>query len=611
MTTGMPDSQLVHAVSLLAAAVIVVPLFRRLGLGSVMGYLAAGLIVGPYGLGWFTDPDAILHLAELGVVMFLFLIGLEMRPSHLMSLGRTMLRVGILQIVACAAALTGVAMTMGLPARAAFIGAMGFVLTSTAIVTQLLSERGELERPLGQEVVSVLLMEDLLVVPLLALVAWMAPAHAASAPLDQWLSVLKGIAALAVLVAAGRWLLDPFFRILAGSRVREVLCAGALLVVLGAALLMEVGGLSMAMGAFVAGVLLSGSSFRHQIEADIEPFRGVLLGLFFLGVGMALDLAAVRAHWQPIVAGVLAMMAVKGLCVYLVARATRSSPQEALERAALMALGGEFAFVLYANAASAGLIDARANAILVAIVVLSMALAPLFTLFVRRWKREPERRVDDAQMPNGLAGSVLMVGFGRFGQVVSQSLLARDVDVTVIDTDIEMIEAAAEFGFRIYYGDGTRLDVLQAAGAGRARIIVVCVDRRETANTIVDLTQAEFPKATLLVRTYDREHSLRMSSLGIRHHVRETFESAMLAGSDALRLLGIPDTEIAHVAAIVRERDAERFASESAGVDWAKAGHKSFSRRPRPVPLTQPHREAEMLNPPLVGTSPDHPHEGV
>jgi len=319
---------LVKVVTLLGAAVVAVPLFKRIGLGSVLGYLAAGLAIGPYGFGLFTDPQTILHTAELGVVMFLFVIGLEMRPSHLWSMRRDIFGLGSLQVVVCGLLLTGVGMAFGFPLAVSFVCAMGFVLTSTAIVMQLLGERGDIAAPRGQKIVAVLLFEDLLIVPLLAIVAFIAPADATQHAVEagsRWVGVGIALAALAALVAAGIWLLNPLFRVLANSKAREVMTAAALLVVLGAALLMQLGGLSMAMGAFIAGVLLSESTFRHQLEADIEPFRGLLLGLFFIGVGMSLDLAVVARNWQLILAGVLSMMVVKSLCIYAVARLNASS----------------------------------------------------------------------------------------------------------------------------------------------------------------------------------------------------------------------------------------------------------------------------------------------
>ncbi|MBD9368155.1 monovalent cation:proton antiporter-2 (CPA2) family protein [Xanthomonas sp. XNM01] len=596
---GGAGSELVKVVALLGAAVVMVPIFRRLGLGSVLGYLAAGLIIGPFGFGWFSDPQAILHVAELGVVMFLFVIGLEMRPSHLWSLRGEIFGLGALQIGVCTLVLTGVALLLGFSPPVAFVGAAGFVLTSTAIVMQLLSERGDIALPRGQKIVSVLLFEDLLIVPLLALVAFMSPLPSDTAEGSRWMGVLVGIGALAGLVAAGIWLLNPLFRLLAAAKAREVMTAAALLVVLGAALLMDIGGLSMAMGAFLAGVLLSESTFRHQLEADIEPFRGILLGLFFLGVGMALDLAVVAANWPLIVAGVLAMMAAKAACIYAVARIMRSPHGEALDRAVLMAQGGEFAFVLFAAALAAGVIDATINANLTAIVVLSMALTPLVVLVVKRFVRTAQApSLEGVDVVDGQSGSVLIIGFGRFGQVMSQALLARDVDVTIIDTDIEMIQSAGEFGFKVYYGDGTRLDVLHASGAHTARAIAVCVDNRAAANQIAELCGHEFPQAKVLVRAFDREHALELVALDVEYHIRETFESAVRFGQAALEALGVDAEEAAAVSEEVRRLDGERFDLEVAAGD-VRAGRSLLignTAPATPTPFTTPRRASRRLD---------------
>jgi glutathione-regulated potassium-efflux system protein KefB len=600
MSAESGASQLISVVALLGAAVVTVPIFRRLGLGSVLGYLAAGLVIGPFGLKWFSDPQSILHVAELGVVMFLFVIGLEMRPSHLWSLRKQIFGLGTLQIAVCTVLLTGVGLVFGYPLAVSFIGGMGFVLTSTAVVMQLLAERGDVALPHGQKVVSILLFEDLLIVPLLVLVAFMSPQVVEPQEGSRWIAIGIGVASLAGLIAAGIWLLNPFFRILAAAKAREVMTAAALLVVLGAALLMQLGGLSMAMGAFLAGVLLSESTFRHQIEADIEPFRGILLGLFFLGVGMALDLGVVAANWPLIVSAVLAMMAVKAGCIYMVARVTRSSHAEALDRAVLMAQGGEFAFVLFAAAAAAGIIDATVNANLTAIVVLSMALTPLFVLLLRRFTHPEQPSMEGIEEAKGLSGSVLIIGFGRFGQVMSQSLLARDVDVTIIDTDIEMIRSAEEFGFKIYYGDGTRLDVLRACGAQTAQSIAICIDDKEAANRIVELVKHEFPQAQVLVRSFDREHSLALIAAGVDFQIRETFESAVEFGKAALASVGISPEDAETIALEIRRRDAERLELEIAGGDLRSGIPALYGNarpaKPTPTPFTKPKREARALN---------------
>ncbi len=597
MAPESTSSDLTSVVALLGAAVVMVPLFRRFRLGSVLGYLAAGLLIGPFGLKWFTHPQAILHVAELGVVMFLFVIGLEMRPSHLWGMRRDIFGLGTLQIAVCTLVLTSIAYAFGYPLGVSFIAAMGFVMTSTAIVIQLLTERGDISLPRGQRVVAILLFEDLLIVPLLALIAFMSPAPVETTMAVRLQHIGVALGTIAGLVAAGLWLLNPLFRVLAAAQAREVMTAAALLVVLGAALLMQVGGLSMAMGAFLAGVLLSESTFRHQIEADIEPFRGILLGLFFLGVGMSLDLRVVVSNWPVVLIGTFTFMIAKALCVYGVARLMKARHPEALDRAVIMAQGGEFAFVLFAAAASANVIDASVSANLTAIVVLSMVLTPLAVISVRTCAPKATQSLEGVEAASGLSGSVLIIGFGRFGQVMSQSLLARNVDVSIIDTDIEMIQSAGEFGFKVYYGDGTRLDVLRASGASTARAIAVCIDNREAANRIVELVKNQFPQAQLLVRAYDRQHSLELVNAGVDYQIRETFESALRFGTEALQVLGVDAAEALEIAQDVRQRDAERFQLELAGgASLDAAREKLRGNMPRPTPFTKPKRAARSLN---------------
>ena len=588
-----------HAVALLAAAVIAVPVFRKLGLGSVLGYLAAGLVIGPFGLKLFADPEAILHVAELGVVMFLFIIGLEMRPAKLWSLRKEIFGLGAAQVLLCCALLSGVAMLGGLPVQAAIIGASGFVLSSTAVIMKMLDERGETSTEAGQRAVSILLLEDLAVVPLLALVALMAsmsgPAVDTGRPV--WMAVLIGLACIAAVIAAGRWLLNPFFQILARTGAREIMTAAALLVVLGTALFMQWGGLSMAMGAFLAGVLLSESVFRHQLEADVEPFRGILLGLFFLSVGMSLDLSVVVSEWGLILAGVVAFMIVKAAGIYGVARLFRAGHREAIQRAALFAQGGEFAFVLYSAAVAAGVFDARTSAALTAIVIMSMALTPLVVIVLNRLLPAPKESMDGIEAAAGLEGRVLLVGFGRFAQVVSQPLLARGIEVALIETDVEMIRAASTFGFKVYYGDGTRLDVLRASGADTAEAILVCVEKPEVADKIVELVKAECPLAKLLVRAFDRGHSLRLIEAGVDFQIRETFESALTFGKRTLIELGVDEVEAAEIVRDVRRRDTERLELQVAGGlqagRWLMRGNMAT---PTPEPFSVPRHGGKALN---------------
>ena len=595
MAAEAAGSDLGHVVALLAAGVIAVPIFKRIGLGSVLGYLTAGLVIGPFGLGLFNDPQAILHVAELGVVMFLFIIGLEMQPSRLWGLRRAIFGLGLLQVAGCAALLTLTGMAIGLSPLTAFVGASGFVLSSTAIVMQMLEERGETANSGGQKVVSILLLEDLMIVPLLALIAFLAPAGAETTAAERWTSIGIAVGSLAALVLAGRYLLNPMFRILAAAHAREVMTAAALLVVLGAALAMQVGGLSMAMGAFVAGVLLSESTFRHQLEADIEPFRGILLGLFFLSVGMSLNLAVIAQAWPLILLLVVAFMVVKAAAIYLIARMLRSNHREALTRAALMAQGGEFAFVLFSAGSASGILDGNTDATLTATIIISIALTPLLVMSLRFLLPRDTQSLDGVEAAADLNGRVLVVGFGRFGQIVSQPLLMRGVDVSIIDDDVEMIQAAADFGFKIYYGDGTRTDILHAAGAGRAEAILICVDKAETAVRIANLVKEEFPLLKVFARAFDRAAALDLIHANVDYQIRETLESALVFGHETLIALGVPEDEADEILREVRRRDDERLDMQIAG-DLYSGTSLLHNNLPVPTPLSKPRQAARALS---------------
>ncbi|QYK40512.1 MAG: monovalent cation:proton antiporter-2 (CPA2) family protein [Paracoccaceae bacterium] len=562
-----PD--IASAVILLAAAVIAVPLFKRLGLGSVLGYLAAGLAIGPFGLALFADPMTILHVAELGVVMFLFIIGLEMEPGKLWAMRGDIFGLGLVQVVLCMGLLSVVGVALGYPFATALIAGTGFVLTSTAIVMQMLGERGDLTAPKGQRIIAILLFEDLAIVPLLALAAFLAPGAAEVTMTERLTGIAIGLGAIAALVVAGRYLLNPFFGLLAAARAREVMTAAALLIVLGAALWMQTGGLSTAMGAFLAGVLLSESSWRHQLEADIEPFRGILLGLFFLAVGMSLDLSVVAAEWRIILISVVAFTALKMAGIYAVARFFRASHPEAVERVVLMAQGGEFAFVLYGAALAVGLLTPEGSAMLTAIIIVSMVMTPLFVMLHDRLMPRTRASAEGLAGPEDEGAHVLIVGFGRFGQIVSQPLLARGYAVSTIDSDPEMITAARSFGFKVFYGDGTRLDILHAAGAGHARAVVIAVDRAADATRIAHLMHDEFPLVPVLARAYDRGHAIELVHAGAAFQMRETFESALATGAEALRSLGEAPETVTEVLQDVRRRDAERLSLQMTGDIYA------------------------------------------
>ncbi len=569
-------------VVLLASGVAAVPLFRRLGLGSVLGYFAAGLLVGPSVLGIFSDPEAILHVSELGVVMFLFLIGIELRPRKLWAMRSQIFGVGLVQVLVCMVLLTGVGIALGLAPVVAFVAGTGFVLSSTAVIMSVLAERGEIASPQGQQGVAILLLEDLAIVPLLALVAYLGAGAAGEFSMS---GVLIGLGAIALLIVTGRWLLDPFFALLARARATEVLTAGALLVVLGSALLMERSGLSMALGAFLAGVLLSGSSYRHQIEADVEPFKGLLMGLFFLAVGMSLDLAVVAREWQLIAALLAAYVVVKSIGVFAVARLFGATGRQAMARVVMFAQGGEFAFVLYAAGLAGGVISAEQSAIFATVIILSMALNPLVMLVADRWLGQRVVSMDGIEEANGLRGDVLLIGFGRFGQIASQLLLARGAKVALVDNDPNRIRDAERFGFKVYFGDGARLDILKASGAAEAEVIMVCIDDKEAALRIATLATEQFPTARVLVRSYDRGHAIALRQIGIDGEMRETFESAIRFGGMGLAALGVTELEIEDITADIRQRDEERLALQVHGGELA--GTDRLHRHPVPEPLVR------------------------
>ena len=594
MAVDSQSSELVAAVALLGAAVVSVPIFKRIGLGSVVGYLIAGIAIGPFGLKLFREPDQILGVAEFGVVLLLFVIGLELKPSRLWALRADIFGLGAAQVIVCGALLTGAGWLAGLSPEVAFVAASGVALSSTAIVMQILEERGETTTTHGQKTFAVLLLQDLAIVPLLAALTVIAPYHTDDGQ-SRLAQTAIAVGAVVGLVAVGRYLLNPLFQVLAASKAREIMAAAALLVVLGAALAMQASGLSMAMGAFIAGVLLSESSFRHQLEADIEPFRGLLLGLFFLAVGMSIDLGLIAHDWPLVLAAVAIFMAVKIAGIYGVARLFRNGHADSLRLALLLAQGGEFAFVLFTTAQGLALFDAGTTALLTAAVIVSMALTPLAPILLKLLLPEKPDSLDGIELPDGLTGSALVIGFGRFGQVVCQALLARGIDVTIIDSDTEMIRIAGAFGFKIYYGDGTRLDVLRAAGAGSAKIVAVCIDRRNDADRIVELLRTACPLGKVLVRSFDRGHTLDLVAAGVDYQIRETFESAMAFGEAALLALGVPADEAADVVDGVRKRDAARL--ELQMVDGLEAGRDLMKHNvPTPTPLTPPKHKGRPLS---------------
>jgi len=582
---------------LLGAAVLSVPIARRLGLSAIVAYLIAGIIIGPHGLAAFGTPESIIPISELGVVMLLFLIGLELEFGRLVAMRRAIFGLGAAQLALTAFAIGALGYASGLVDwRGALVAGLALAMSATAIALQILEERGQLQQVYGQRAFAILLFQDMAVVPLLALLPLLAP----EGPHTQLGDGLRAVAliagAIALIVLAGRYLLNPLFRLLAQTGSREVMTAAALLVVLGAALTMQKAGASMALGAFLAGVLLAESNYRHELEADIEPFRGLLLALFFMGIGMSIDLATVRANLWLIVAAAVLITVLKAAIVWLLFRATCGHRWDALRAGSVLTGAGEFAFVLIPLGGSLDVLDTRQASILTAIAAITMLLGPfvasLANELMRRFSGPDLREPDDF---SDASGSVLVIGFGRFGQIVSQCLLAEGIDVTAIDNDPVMLESVARFGFKVYYGDGTRLDVLRAAGASEARLIAVCIDNPEAASRIVDLVRAECPAAKLYVRSFDRRHTLQLIAKGVDFELRETYESALVFGRNTLEGLGFDLERAAAVEAFVRRRDLERLALQQA--EGISAGLDLLHARMVHEPLSAPTREVKPLNP--------------
>ena len=584
---------------LLAAAVLSVPIARRLGLSAIVAYLIAGIVIGPHGLAAFGTPESIIPVSELGVVMLLFLIGLELELGRLVALRRAIFGLGAAQLALTALAIGALAYLVGLVDwRGAVVAGVALAMSATAIALEILEERGQLQQDYGQRAFAILLFQDMAVVPLLAVLPLLAQAgesnHADVG--DGLRAVALIVGAILLIVVAGRYLLNPFFRLLAQTGSREVMTAAALLVVLGAALIMQKAGMSMALGAFLAGVLLAESNYRHELEADIEPFRGLLLALFFMGIGMSIDLTVVRANLWLILIAAAVITVLKAAIVWLLFNATCVRRADALRAGSVLTAAGEFAFVLIPLGGSLGVLDARQASILTAIAAITMLLGPLVATFtetlLRRLNPPDTREPDDFSEARG---SVLVIGFGRFGQIVSQCLLAEDIDVTTIDNDPEMIQDAGGFGFKVYYGDGTRLDVLRAAGAGEARLVAVCIDNRQAASRIVDLVRAEFPGTKLYVRSYDRRHTLQLIAKGVDFELRETYESALVFGRSTLEALGLDSERAAATEQFVRARDLDRLAVQQA--EGLSAGTDLLNTRMVHEPLSTPAREVKPLNP--------------
>ncbi|WP_312054413.1 glutathione-regulated potassium-efflux system protein KefB [Pantoea brenneri] len=523
----------------LVAAVLLVPVAARLGIGAVLGYLVAGIAIGPWGLGFISDVDEILHFSELGVVFLMFIIGLELNPAKLWALRRSIFGVGAAQVIFSAAILGGLLWLTHFSWQAAVIGGIGLAMSSTAMALQLMMDKGMNRSEAGQLGFSVLLFQDIAVIPALALIPLLAGTDSGHV---DWMKVGMKVLAFAGMLVGGRYLLRPIFRYIAASGVREVFTAASLLLVLGSALFMDALGLSMALGTFIAGILLAESEYRHELEVAIDPFKGLLLGLFFISVGMALNLGVLYTHIITILLGVLTLVVVKTLVLYVLARIYGLRSSERQQFAGVLSQGGEFAFVLFSAAASAKLFSGDQLPMLLVTVTLSMMTTPLLMkgidrLLARRFN-EPD---DEAEKPfvEDDQPQVIVVGFGRFGQVVGRLLMANHSRITVLERDISVVSLMRKYGYKVYYGDATELELLRAAGAASAQSIVITCNEPEDAMTIVHLCQQHFPHLQILARARGRVEAHELLQAGVTQFSRETFSSALELGRKTLISLGV------------------------------------------------------------------------
>ena len=552
-------SFLAQALIYLAAAVIAVPLSKRLGLGAVLGFLLAGVAIGPWGLKLIEDVEAMLHFSEFGVVLLLFLVGLELHPKRLWALRRSIFGMGTLQVVVTMFAVAGIGVALGLPFAISLVAGMGFAMSSTAIGLATLQEKNLLPTPGGQASFAVLLFQDLAVIPLMLVLSLMAPGHAGNEGFDLAAAV-RAVGLIVILIVAGRFLLRPLLRYVANTGLREIFIAFSLLLVIGIALLMQSVGLSAALGTFLAGVLLADSEYRHELELDIEPFKGLLLGLFFISVGTSVDLGLFMRIPHVVLGIAAGIVAVKIALLYGIARSFRLCGADGILFALALSQIGEFAFVLFGVATSERILTRQTGDILNAAVAASMLTTPLLMLLyekviVPRLKLSRPREADviDEQNP------VIVAGYGRFGQVVARLLNARGIGTTVIDHDPNQIELVRRFGQKAYYGDVTRLDLLRSAGAAKAKLLVVAVDDKDAALSTAKIAREHFPGLSLIVRAYSRTDAFEYAELGIPA-VRETFGSAIDAGESALRVLGHTAHEAKRLATQFKHHDEQILA---------------------------------------------------
>ena len=585
----MTETLLYDAVVLLGFGLFFVLIFRRLGLGATLGYLVAGALVGPQALHLIGGAESKIGVAELGITLLLFIVGLELNPQRLWTLKKEIFGLGLLQVVLCGLAVSGVVLVISrlspAPFSAAAALALGLplALSSTAQVLPMLQSAGRLRTPFGERAFSILLFQDLSIVPLITIVAVMSrnPADMNGPP--GWLLFIYTLLAVVGLILAGRYLLRPLFRVIGNLGEREMFVFAGLFTVIAAAAVMEALGLSTALGAFVAGVMLADSPYRHELEADVEPFRSILLGLFFLAVGMMLDLHAIADRPFFVIGMALALIVTKAVIIMGIGLLFKMTWRGALALGLLLSQGGEFGFVLFAQAQRAYLIAPEAASLFGAIVTLSMATTPFLMSATRGLRTEPDKG-GTREEPMSDGANALIVGYGRFGQTVAQMLIAQGIPVTLIDTDIEMIDVAGSFGAKVYYGDGTRLDLLRQAGASEAELILFCIDGDQLDAALMEAVHKAFPKAAIFARAFDRRALLKLKGSPVTGVVRELLESAVKMARMAMRSLNISDEEIARTEDMYRARDKERLRAQYETGDLRAAVDRI---------ITQPARESE------------------
>ena len=580
----MIGSNLRDGVVLLGFALVFVLLFRKLGLGATLGFLVAGAVVGPQVMGLVGDAEQKMGIAELGITLLLFLVGLELNPSRLWRLKQDIFALGGLQVALCGAAVSAIVwLIAGFSPAAALAVGLPLALSSTAQVLPMLQSAGRLTTPFGERAFSILLFQDLSIVPMITIVAALSRAPAPADAPPGWLLGVYTVLAIVGLVAAGRFLLRPMFRLIGVLGEREMFVFAALFTVIASSAVMEALGLSTALGAFIAGVMLADSPYRHELEADVDPFRAILLGLFFLSVGMMLDLNAIAERPVFVIGMAILLIVTKTAIMTGIAMLFKMNWRPALALGLLLSQGGEFGFVLFAQAKDALLIEPEAASLFGAVVTLSMATTPFLMMFTRRFRAEPTVSAEGLEEPQRDGASALVIGYGRFGQTVAQLLISQGITVSLIDRDPEMIETAGSFGAKVYYGDGTRLDLLRQAGADSVQLLLFCIDEDQVDAPLLHAVKESFPSASVFVRVYDRRSLVKLKDAPMAGSVRETLESAVAMARQALGDVGVDSEEIARTEAAYRQKDLDRLKAQAVAGDMHAGDRHLIRGRLNPV----------------------------